>query len=104
MVYSAADDVVLEKNMWFDVNEMELVGSTDQVNVIVQIDRYDGAFTRDGDWTEARRYRITQDTTFRISHRRSPSHLGRSIPGIRKRSLISSREAGNNIRQRNMLW
>lgn len=60
MVYSAADDVVLEENMWFDVNEMELVGSTDQVNIVVQIDRYDGAFTGDGDWTEARRYLITQ--------------------------------------------
>lgn len=70
MVYSAADDVVLEENMWFDVNEMELVGSTDQVNVIVQIDRYDGAFSGDGDWTEARRYRITQDSD--LSHIASP--------------------------------
>ena len=62
MVYSAADDVVLEENMWFDVNEMELVGSTDQMNVVVQIDRYDGAFTGDGDWTDTRRYLITQDS------------------------------------------
>ena len=62
MVYSAADDEVLEENMWFDVNEMELVGSTSQMNIIVQIDRYSGAFTGDGDWTEARRYRLTQDT------------------------------------------
>ena len=28
IVYSAADDEVLEENMWFDLNEMELVGST----------------------------------------------------------------------------
>lgn len=70
MVYSAADDVVLEENMWFDVNEMELVGSTDQMNVVVQIDRYDGAFTGDGDWTEARRYLITQDSD--LSHIASP--------------------------------
>jgi Clostripain family len=61
MVYSAADDVVLEENMWFDVNEMELVGSTEQMNVVVQIDRYSGAFTGDGDWTEARRYLVSQD-------------------------------------------
>lgn len=26
IVYSAADDEVLEETMWFDVNEMELVG------------------------------------------------------------------------------
>jgi hypothetical protein len=70
MVYSAADDVVLEENMWFDVNEMELVGSTDQMNVVVQIDRYEGAFTGDGDWTEARRYLITQDSD--LSHIASP--------------------------------
>src|SRR5215213_8373497 len=62
MVYSAADDAVLEEHMWFDVNEMELVGSTPQMNIIVQIDRYNGAFTGDGDWTDARRYRLTQDS------------------------------------------
>ena len=61
MVYSAADDVVLEENMWFDVNEMELVGSTDQMNIVVQIDRYDGAFTGDGDWMDTRRYLIAKD-------------------------------------------
>jgi hypothetical protein len=61
IVYSAADDVVLEENMWFDVNEMELVGSTPEMNIVVQIDRYSEAFTGDGDWTDARRYLITQD-------------------------------------------
>ncbi|HSL27785.1 MAG TPA: hypothetical protein VK900_01195, partial [Anaerolineales bacterium] len=61
IVYSAADDEVLEESMWFDVNEMEVVGSTPQVNVVVQLDRYAGAFTGDGDWTDARRYLIQQD-------------------------------------------
>jgi hypothetical protein len=61
IVYSAADDEVLEESMWFDVNEMELVGSNPQMNIIVQIDRYTGAFTGDGDWTDTRRYWITQD-------------------------------------------
>lgn len=61
IVYSAADDEVLEENMWFDVNEMEVVGSTPQVNVVVQIDRYAGGFSEDGDWTDARRYLIHQD-------------------------------------------
>ena len=61
MVYSAADDEVLEENMWFDVNEMELVGSNPQLNIVVQIDRYSGAFTGDGDWSDTRRYLITQD-------------------------------------------
>ena len=37
IVYSAADDEVLEENMWFDVNEMELVGSNPQMNIVVQL-------------------------------------------------------------------
>ena len=49
IVYSAADDEVLEETMWFDINEMELVGSNPQLNIVVQIDRYAGAFTGDGD-------------------------------------------------------
>ena len=61
IVYSAADDEVLEENMWFDINEMEMVGSTPQVNVVVQIDRYPGAFSGDGDWTDTRRYLIQRD-------------------------------------------
>jgi hypothetical protein len=59
--YSAADDDVLEGNMWFDINEMELVGSTDQVNIVVQIDRYERGFDGDGDWTDTRRYLVQRD-------------------------------------------
>jgi cysteine peptidase C11 family protein len=61
IVYSAADDEVLEETMWFDINEMELVGSNPELNIVVQIDRYAGAFAGDGDWTDTRRYRVTQD-------------------------------------------
>src|SRR5688572_24561175 len=61
MVYADADDDVLEQDIWFDVNEMELVGSTPQMNVVVQMDRADGSFRGDGDWTDTRRLYITQD-------------------------------------------
>jgi hypothetical protein len=70
IVYSAADDEVLEENMWFDLNEMELVGSNSQMNIVVQIDRYASAFTGDGDWTDTRRYWITQDND--LDHINSP--------------------------------
>ena len=70
IVYSAADDEVLEESMWFDVNEMELVGSNPQMNIVVQIDRYAGAFTGDGDWSDTRRYLITQDND--LEHIASP--------------------------------
>jgi len=62
IVYSAADDEVLEESMWFDINEMELVGSNPQLNIVVQIDRYGSGFNGDGDWSDTRRYLVTQDT------------------------------------------
>jgi hypothetical protein len=70
MVYSAADDEVLEENMWFDVNEMELVGSNQDLNIVVQMDRYGGAFDGDGDWSDTRRFLITQDDD--LTHIASP--------------------------------
>lgn len=70
IVYSAADDDVLEENMWFDVNEMELVGSTPQVNIVVQIDRYARGFSGDGDWSDTRRYLIQRDGD--LNHITSP--------------------------------
>lgn len=62
MVYADADDDVLEQDIWFDVNEMELVGSNPQVNIVVQLDRAEGSFSGDGDWTETRRFYISQDS------------------------------------------
>jgi hypothetical protein len=70
IVYSAADDEVLEESMWFDVNEMELVGSNPQMNIVVQLDRYPGAFAGDGDWSDTRRYLIVQDND--LDHINSP--------------------------------
>lgn len=61
IVYADADDEILEGDVWFDVNEMELVGSTSQMNVVVQLDRAQGAFNGDGDWTDTRRYLISKD-------------------------------------------
>ena len=59
--YSDADDDILEEDLWFDINEMEVVGSNSQMNIVVQIDRAEGAFSGDGDWTDTRRLYITQD-------------------------------------------
>jgi hypothetical protein len=70
IVYSAADDEVLEESMWFDVNEMELVGSNSQMNIVVQIDRYASGFSGDEDWSDTRRYLITQDSD--LNHIASP--------------------------------
>ena len=50
-----------------DMVEMERVGSTDKVNIVVQIDRWDGYDKPDwnddsnGDWETAKRYLITKE-------------------------------------------
>ncbi len=51
----------LEKYLLDDFNEMEAVGSTDKVNVVVQLGRIDGYDSSDGDWTGVRRYFVTKD-------------------------------------------
>ncbi|MBN1303030.1 MAG: hypothetical protein JXA13_01240 [Anaerolineales bacterium] len=62
MLYLDADDIALEEDILFDLNEAELVGSTDRVTIVAQVDRFDGGFTGDGDWTTARRLYITKDS------------------------------------------
>ncbi len=51
----------LESYVMHDLNELEMAGSGDGVNIVVQADRAEGYATNGGDWTEARRYYISQD-------------------------------------------
>jgi len=68
LLYEDADDPVLERDMLMDLNEAERVGSTDQINIVAQMDRYAGAYRGDGDWRSTRRYRLTQDADlFRLN-------------------------------------
>ena len=63
MLYQDADDLILEEDIVFDFNEAELVGSSEKVHIVSQIDRFSGAdsFAGDGDWSSAKRYYITRD-------------------------------------------
>ncbi len=61
MLYQDADDKVLEKDIYLDLNEAEKAGASDRVKVVAQVDRYSGAFSADGDWTGTKRFLITQD-------------------------------------------
>ncbi|MGA1848262.1 MAG: PKD domain-containing protein [Thermoplasmatota archaeon] len=54
-------DSNLESDLLNDIDEMERVGSSENVNIVVQIDRSDGNDRRDGDWEDARRYLIKKD-------------------------------------------
>ncbi len=60
LIYMAADND-LESFALADLNEMEYVGSSDAVNVVVQIDRAAQYDTSAGNWTDTRRFLITQD-------------------------------------------
>ena len=61
MLYQDADDKILEKDIYVDLNEAERVGSSDRVNIVAQVDRFSAGFQGDGDWKGTRRYYVTQD-------------------------------------------
>ena len=44
-----------------DVNEMEAVGSTPDLNIVAELGRISGYASEDGDWTGSRRYLIQKD-------------------------------------------
>jgi hypothetical protein len=52
----------LEKYALKDMNEMEQIGSSDKVNVVVEIGRIAGYDSSDGDWKTSRRYLVTKDS------------------------------------------
>ncbi len=76
MLYQDADDQVLEQDIFLDLNEVERVGSSDQVHIVAQLDRYRGAFRGDDDWTSAHRYYVTQDDDLQTIHSRMVADLG----------------------------
>ena len=60
IIYLDADNN-LEGAGVHDMNELETVGSTDDVNIVVLMDRSQGQDTTNGDWTGAKKYYITKD-------------------------------------------
>ncbi|MCU0663878.1 MAG: clostripain-related cysteine peptidase [Myxococcota bacterium] len=61
LVYLNADND-LESYYFHDMNELEAGGADKNVVVLVQADRISGYGTEDGNWTDARRYRIVADS------------------------------------------
>ena len=60
MVYINGDNNLEDAGL-HDVNEMEVAGSTENVNIVVQLDRSRGYSSIEGDWSGARRYLIQRD-------------------------------------------
>lgn len=72
MLYLAGDNN-LEEELFYDLNEAEFAGSSSQVHIVAQFDRYEGPnedFQGDGDWTTTKRFYIEQD--FDITQINSP--------------------------------
>lgn len=61
MLYQDADDKILEQDIFVDLNEAERVGSSANVHIVAQLDRYQAGYQGDGNWVSARRYYVTQD-------------------------------------------
>jgi hypothetical protein len=51
----------LEKYAMLDMNEMEMVGSSDKVNIVTEVGRIAGQDSSDGDWVGSRRYLVQKD-------------------------------------------
>lgn len=75
MVYLDADNN-LEQYGIEDFNEMEMAGSTSDVNIVVQFDRTPSYDTTNGDWTTTRRYYVTYDTDPQIINSTLIADLG----------------------------
>lgn len=60
LVYMDADND-LESYAIENLNQMESVGSTKDMRIIVQVDRTPGHDSSNGDWSDTRRYLITKD-------------------------------------------
>jgi uncharacterized membrane protein len=60
MVYMSADNN-LEDEAILNVNQMEEVGSSDDLNIVIMLDRHPEYDKTNGDWDGTRRYYVTED-------------------------------------------
>ncbi len=76
MLYQDADDKILEQDILVDLNEAERVGSTDNVTIVAQVDRYAGGYSGDGNWTDTRRFHLEYDPNLGGIRSREVMNLG----------------------------
>lgn len=75
LVFLNADND-LEPYGILNFNQMEKVGSTDNVKIVVQMDRSPGHDTSNGNWTGTRRYLVTHDTDTSVIHSQLLQDMG----------------------------
>ncbi len=87
LAYICADND-LERFGLQDINEMEQVGSSKDVNIVAQIDRMvegrRGATISDGNWTGTRRYYVTKDNDMSKIGSQMVMNLGEQDMGDKK--------------------
>ena len=76
MLYQDADDKILERDIYVDLNEAERVGSTEQMHIVAQVDRYQKGYRADGDWTTAKRFYLTYDPELEAVRSQEVADLG----------------------------
>lgn len=76
MLYQDADDQILEKDIYVDLNEAERIGSSDRVSIVAQVDRYRGGYQGDGNWTSTKRFFVTQDNDLEYIRSQELADLG----------------------------
>jgi hypothetical protein len=98
MVYMAADNN-LEPAALMDLNEMEGVGSSSNVNIVAEVDRSAEYVDTDGNWSGGRRYYIQQDqNTDSVTSPMIQDQL--SGPKIHARAVGSRRRVDQPLRRR----
>lgn len=76
LMYEDGDDNILEEDTFVDVNEMEIVGSSDQVNIVVQLDRYKKGFAGKQNFSTTKRFYLTADDDMNVIHSEELDDLG----------------------------
>ncbi len=76
MLYQNGDDEVIEEDTLYDFNEAELVGSSKQVTIVSQLDRYDWGSDGTGEWTGTKRFLITKDSDLYTINSKELADLG----------------------------
>lgn len=76
LLYQNGDDEVIEEDTLYDFNEAELVGSTRQMTIVSQLDRYYWGSDGDGEWTGTKRFLITKDDDLYNIHSKELADLG----------------------------
>jgi hypothetical protein len=78
MLYQDADDKILEQDIYVDLNEAELAGSSDRVQIVTQMDRYRAGYQGDGNWANTRRFYLTRDNDLDSVSSEEVADLGES--------------------------